>query len=265
MTRIEATAALILLLVSTAAFPVPTKTYSTCALDAHEDSSLTPVASVDQAVAVPISKPWTLTAGAEYAAPADGTFLSDPRRMGGRLGVTHIFPNGLYSETQIGVVSWFQDAGIDATSVFAEAAINAEGALWYLAFRDRWLFNADSLVSILTVHGKWYPAPFIRSEAKTSLAMESGLGLSPSARAEVSFAPISTIPFLFFGGGAGIESYAVADSAGGGRGVETTALGIVSLIFDSGRSLRLSAERHFGDRNDDLWKLEAYFVLVFGS
>ncbi len=259
MKRIEVAAAF--LFAAIAAFPAPVKTYTTIAADVREDPSSVPVAGVDQAVAVPIADQWTLTAGLEYAAPADGSFLSDPNRFGGRAGATYTFPNGLYGETQLGAVRWFSDSGIDTTSLMAEAAINAEGAIWYLGFRDRVLYNEESLVSILTAHGKWYP-PSIRSEAKASLAMEDGLGVSPSARGEIAIAPFKAVPYLFFGGGAGIEYYAIADSAGGGRGAETTGLALASLLFDSGSSLRFSAEKHFGDRNDDLWRFEVYFVAV---
>lgn len=230
------------------------KTYTT--VSAYERRSAPASVNLDQAISAKLGSVWSLSAGAEYEAAADPSFFDTPRKAGGRLGATLSLPGGVYFDALAGSTSWFADDGTSVTSAIFEGAFNAEGATWYLGFRDRILANDESTVVISTTRAKWYPHPLFQSDIRLIVATESDLGISPSVAAELAAAPFPSFRALFAGAGAGAGQYARTAAEGGGSGSERSVALFAGAKNEGEYSVRFSATRRFGGRRDGLWEVE---------
>lgn len=234
---------------------VPLKTTTTATLYERPDRAAK--LAMDQEVGWKIDSSWGLSAGAEYAAAADTTFFSVPEKAGGRIGAVAVLPAGMYLDAFAGIASWFAEGTPSVTSAVIEGAWNAEGAVWYLGVRDRLLFNADSLVSVSTIRGKWHPNSFFAADARLLIAAESGLGVSPGFLAELTAAPFPFMLPFFFGLGFGGSRYARNYAEGGGYGTEGSLSAILGAKEEARYSARVTATRRLGGRGGDRWEIEA--------
>jgi hypothetical protein len=247
-------AAIAILGLSAAAEAAAWKTYTTATT--YERRGAPASVNLDQAVSAKLGPVWSLVAGAEYEAAADLSFFDTPRKAGGRLGATLTLPGGVYLDALAGSTSWFADDGSSVSSAVFEGAFNAEGATWYLGFRDRVLMNDESTVYISTTRAKWYPHPLFQSDFRLIVATESDLGSSPSVSADLAASPFPSFRDFFAGAGAGAGRYARTAAEGGGSGSERSATFFAGAKSEGEYSVRLGATRRFGGRRDGLWEVE---------